>query len=1813
MARYGECVVEPSAQERAFAAEVERCRAATQVSQGWVARQVGLSRPKISEICGGRYLPTREVLDRLVTALAMDRERAVELWRAAVQGRQRRRVDERADHVSPPTGWTALPPLPAEVRAVLRAQIQSARELPYRLPGARKPSLETIYVRQGLGNPAEELTPEQSRPEPVVDARGMVRLPAAPVLRLAVRPPARTLADVLDADDHLLVTGGPGQGKSTMSLRLTAEIAEAWERGSEAAGAPLAEPVVPLRITARELAARLELPFADALAGSARAEHGGYLSTDVDPGILARRVAGCRWLLLIDGVDEVASSGLRDRLLAVLAAWASDPRTSPYRLVVTTRPLEGGALAPLQRSGVGRYELQTFDAEALGRFAANWFGADGGDAARRFVQYIRAAYLDELVQVPLLATIAAIVFEQQQYAPLPDNQYELYEAYLAFLRSSRATAHSPSDAVSGPLLEQLGLVRLESDTSLVAAACAWIIDHSPSIARQPGWQDELTTFLAAVGPLVIRSGELRFLHHSFAEHLAATAKARLLPETFDAEHADFADLLHTAGQGDRGRQARAVLLHYARLQPAQADAILEFLHSGASDHHLLAAELLSQHLPAGAATVEAFLGTARAWAMTTQYAATRILQGVSRATHHPGLIPWLTSIMRDDQAPWQSRIEAAGALATRLRGPSSNQAVAMLRAAVDDASVPLTDRLTAAEHLGDCDQAERESTERGLRDLLVDPALPVRRGRIAAVILAGLSPAGRAHAVATLTRLLDDPETPAEDLVHAATGLAEIGTEFHDHCATALRTVLTSRVRTMDGRHEAAVGLAALGAEHLAAAVDALTALAEDRGFDRLDRLAAAKTLPEMGSQYRHAAAQRVREILAEPGLESYERWQGASTLAGLGAEFHSEAALQFRRVMADPSPYRNAPYWAVQELHELGPEFWAEALEGFHQLLADPRVTGMERAASHGQLARMGPPHRAPAIRELLAHANDRNTRPELRSWAASQLADLGPDNHAEAAAALTEVVAMRPEPDRILWAAQSLVHLGSRHRDHAVVAVRKGLESIIDLEDYYAVHNAIVAMTDLLEPGEWQHLTHIFLGLLGDSDLMDWLRATAAASLMLLGRDNHRAATAGFIALLHPAVDPELLDSPALSRFLLVGPALRREVADALRALLPAAGATLTWQVARALVRLGADEAPDVRSALRDALADPTATPDAVRGAATTLARLDDQALPEAVTALRTLLGSDLSAYHREAVLFDLGLLGDDVVSLTRAVLADQNTEHAVRGVSASVLAQMRPGHADEAITELRSQAEDEYLSFWQRDDAATRVAQLEDAGRMTAVELSAAMLDDEEAPIGERCRAAETLISLDPTRWHPAVATLRRLSAYPFTAPVDQQAILATLVTVKAVSTDEATRIAHGILHDPAAQPAERRWATMHMTRPARADANSMLLADHSMPISLRVPQWRYPDGRPMVIETAIAMREALTAEETTAAERVDAAVALAALSPRFIPAGARELERLADGRGNTADRATAELATLGSHQWRMATELAGWKISNSALPRRERLLAAVLLDRLGAATAASQELLRQVATDPSAPAPQRVAALLQRGRRDGLGPARVLRDAPGTPAATRWQITIRLLNLSPTDRAAAAEALDTIATDPTAPAALRWRAAADLARLGTRGRQRAADRLRTLSTDRTLPLTVRASAARALADTGPSRRPEAVAILKDLAKTANPPHRRAVLLALGHLDPAHALPQLRAMAQDHTLPPPVRLHCATALASLRRDERDAAAAIARVLMNDDQVPHHTRRRAARRLAQWSPLCRQEARSYLRRTGTGREDLT
>src|SRR6187397_934638 len=83
---------------------------------------------------------------------------------------------------SPRTGWAPVTGLPAEIKDLLWAQEQAADLLPYQLPGARRPSLGTVYVRQDVGNDVDE-APADHQPAPRLDEHGqLVEAPVAPAV-----------------------------------------------------------------------------------------------------------------------------------------------------------------------------------------------------------------------------------------------------------------------------------------------------------------------------------------------------------------------------------------------------------------------------------------------------------------------------------------------------------------------------------------------------------------------------------------------------------------------------------------------------------------------------------------------------------------------------------------------------------------------------------------------------------------------------------------------------------------------------------------------------------------------------------------------------------------------------------------------------------------------------------------------------------------------------------------------------------------------------------------------------------------------------------------------------------------------------------------------------------------------------------------------------------------------------------------------------------------------------------------------------------------------------------------------------------------------------------------------------------------------------------------------------------------------------------------------------------------------------------------------------------------------------------------------
>jgi hypothetical protein len=152
-----------------------------------------------------------------------------------------------------------------DVAALMRAQARAADELPHRLFGVRRPSLSSVYVRQVLGGSS------------------------SPGLAPAGAPCSVDAA--FACHRHLIVIGGPGQGKSTLTLELVHRLARDW---LTAPGGPVTShldpaDLVPLRVTGRQLAASLHQPWLQTLGHAVRAELGSHLDYEIDvsSGLLA--------------------------------------------------------------------------------------------------------------------------------------------------------------------------------------------------------------------------------------------------------------------------------------------------------------------------------------------------------------------------------------------------------------------------------------------------------------------------------------------------------------------------------------------------------------------------------------------------------------------------------------------------------------------------------------------------------------------------------------------------------------------------------------------------------------------------------------------------------------------------------------------------------------------------------------------------------------------------------------------------------------------------------------------------------------------------------------------------------------------------------------------------------------------------------------------------------------------------------------------------------------------------------------------------------------------------------------------------------------------------------------------------------------------------------------------------------------------------------------------------------------------------------------------------------------------------------------
>ena len=346
------------------------------------------------------------------------------------------------------------------------------------------------------------------------------------------------LPDRIDADrlltDHpnAQIVAEPGVGKSSLVRHYAAQTAATWL--TDGTGA-----VVPVPITADAFSRGRLLPevLADGVQSDldlTRPHLVGLFRDEPLPGV--------PWLILVDGLDEVVDPALRTTVLRRIRQFRDDPK---YRITLTSRHLGPADIARLDESGWPTYVLTPFDDHDLERFVSTWLDRARRPAAEAvgLVTRLRDSKLDELVYVPLIATMVCALHCSSPDAELPRDQTELYRRFVEW-QLSKVSQHDLGarlrqwQARSGLSAEQAAADLRDRLEPLLRAVAFDLVQLSPkpdvlesAVRHHPGPAPEAIAAALRMSGLVVPRGQgLVFRHRTIEEYLAACHVMATHPE-----------------------------------------------------------------------------------------------------------------------------------------------------------------------------------------------------------------------------------------------------------------------------------------------------------------------------------------------------------------------------------------------------------------------------------------------------------------------------------------------------------------------------------------------------------------------------------------------------------------------------------------------------------------------------------------------------------------------------------------------------------------------------------------------------------------------------------------------------------------------------------------------------------------------------------------------------------------------------------------------------------------------------------------------------------------------------------------------------------------------------------------------------------------------------------------------------------------------------------------------------------------------------------------------------------------------------------
>ncbi|WP_377272847.1 trypsin-like peptidase domain-containing protein [Peterkaempfera sp. SMS 1(5)a] len=696
--------------------------------------------------------------------------------------------------------------------------------------------------------------------------------------------------ELLAGERQCVLLGGPGAGKTSLLRSAAAASISRWQLLREGGS-------VPVLVDAADLTG--ELPFPEAVARSVTADLRRFGLLERLPPDFFREPPQPRvpWLVLVDGLDEIASSEARRSVLDLVAHLAKrHPGT--YRFVVATRPLPERELEALGPN-MPRYELQPFAPDRLRQFAERWFGLLGVPspeaAAKSFISALERARMAEPARTPLMATMLAQLYAAAPDRPLPDGRSGIYARFVEQLQQRQRTA-GPSgiQAQTRATMERYGPAALARAQSTLDALPALIADLAAErwagrsvpapdlLAGRPAgqrpepvpgavWDEFLRDALRRSGLLVEKAGEFSFLHRTLLEYLAAGHLA-------------------AGGSSVRGRELRGQFAEWqrrARMAPFMAsvheqDSFCGFLlDTGAGTRESL--RFLRRLVRSGG--IEGCEIIARLVQLGTAVPESIVTRAADRLVSRTG---------RDDFYYRNERIRAAVALSD-LRDPRAPDLLAEI--AQDSTAVDMMVRVTAAQRalshlnvlhtvrvingLGRVQAADRLAglgDERGVELLLALMRNRLMHDRARTYAAAALVDHGHPHAAEILFLISSDPRIDPVDRVLAA-GMLTLKTADRRGAHTLLAMARDTGQDTLT-RVYAAYGLGRIGEARGRSLLVSLARRADPPGNPRTDafaRVRAGRALAELGDR---RADRVLRTLACDSTLPRRLRRRAAAALA---------------------------------------------------------------------------------------------------------------------------------------------------------------------------------------------------------------------------------------------------------------------------------------------------------------------------------------------------------------------------------------------------------------------------------------------------------------------------------------------------------------------------------------------------------------------------------------------------------------------------------------------------------------------------------------------------------------------------------------------------------------------------------------------------------------------------------------------------------------------------------------------------------------------------------------------------------------------